>query len=416
MTTFQSVAGSYVGDASFHLLYVGDSGAQYQEVLATVRDFPGRCRVARADALSVGPESAKHVAERDDLFVFNARDCLIVVLDLNASAGQVLSHALEEIRILDLSTQSIWFVLTPRVGLSFRDFVASVAQGVAGCGSLSDCVDCLRRWYGQPGGPEIPPDLRLPISKLPSEWLPAVGHDYLRATAMMPPRSELEAAGIWQEQRLLKVWWTLVQRVLVHPWTNYPLRKLREEGEEDPTEAEKLLNGAPPLVLVPVALAPLATRLRVGVDFQIYTGREEAERLLVETGRQGGRRVIVRAPLDTIITPPDVPTVFLIDDSFELSWRHWQEAFSQNVLGAFTVSEFLRLMPESRRTWGAFCLMPLARAVDLVMELLLQTHAKLAARPDLPGKEERLALLFRLAAQVWCARGLYFGAAKGGSD
>jgi hypothetical protein len=108
--------------------------------------------------------------------------------------------------------------------------------------------------------------------------------------------------------------------------------------------------------------------------------------------------------------------VYVTEDELRLTWCQWQEAFAGNVLGAFSVPEFLSLMPANRQAWGLFCLLPLPQAVDRIVELLLRTYAGLGARPELPHKQERIAELFRLAAQAWSARGLYFGGAGGGAE
>lgn len=411
MTAFTTAARRHQQAAFFHLLYVGNDGPRCADVCATVRALPGCERVARAANLADGSEGAEAIVEREGLRVGATRGCLVVVVDLEAAGGLELRGVLTRLRAVNLSPQIICFVLAPAERLSFRSFLECVAQDVAGVGELSECLECLHRWYGQTEGPCVPPDLRLPISKLPLQWLRGINHEYLRLKIQEVTREELEAAGVWQEQRLLNVWLTAIRQVLEVPWAFCPLRRVPGDADDPPTDVENARARTPSLMLLPAALeAPLSSAgLTPAADLRLYRGAAEATRLLESARQQGQPCILVRDPADDVSeAPAGVPTVFVSADELRLPWRGWQEAFARNVLGSFLVPEFLTVLPVNRQAWGTFCLRPLAEAVDQVGALLLRTYAGLEARPERPGKQERLGAIFCHIAQAWCACGLYF--------
>jgi hypothetical protein len=352
------------------------------------------------------------VVKREDVRVGYYPGCLVVVVGRVAEDGRELHPAAAELKRSSLSGQIVCFLLAEDVRFSFRHFLEQVSANVLGIGGLEKCLASVRQWFGQEGGPGVPPDLRWPFSKEPSQWLSEVNHYYLRGTVPKLTRQELEAWSVWEEQRLLNGWLTAVRGVLESPWRAYAMSRLPEEDQDPPTDLERTLKGSGSVLLAPAELErPLsAAGLQMGTDFKVFRTAADRTRLLGEADRQKSPCLLMHDPAtEAPEGSASVPTVFVSQEEVRLSWGEWQRTFARNVLGAFSVPEFLSLVSENRPVWGAFGLLPLPQVFARMVDLLLATYSAIERRPEVPHKQERLNEVFRQIALCWCAQGLYFG-------
>lgn len=418
----------------FRLLVVGPSAERRDSVLD------------RARKLGCFGDSMEPIAADNDFAAVAARvengyavgddgGCLIVVLDLakGADDAQRVEMLAKHKKAVENSPQGVIFALgAADAQLSFSAFVDFIANNVAGFGDETSCAATLQQWCGRTGDLQGPLDLRGRYLKSPSFWLRFLKHHYLAGFVTQPAyRPLVEMAGLWEEQRVINYWQNKVRNVLVFPYQSQDANQAALKYGANPPEPFRTGNKTTALLLVPQDLVVgLSPPLQEGEQFLAYRTRAEAVSLMEETGRRGLARIlVVRTPEEVPALqasgsgPTRVPSLLVSDPATRLTWDQWQGLLARNMLGSFAQAEFLStiqrdemrdLFPVTKLKtyWTPFCFLSLREAMDEIMTLMIRTYE--AMREVKCSDETRAELLkrvFRCLAQVWCARGLYFGAA-----
>jgi hypothetical protein len=183
----------------------------------------------------------------------------------------------------------------------------------------------------------------MPTTKLPSEWLGSLKHDYFGNVIPLIKRRTPEL------NRLLKgndFWHDTVRNVLRFPFENSPARTFgMEEGDRaSDIELIRRIASTPCELVVPPWLEPslIEAGWKRGAEYSVYANKDEAEAILGGPAERGQKRILVQ---DLEIVPVDeasksFPRVIAGDHEFRMSWRGWNAALATNILGAFSRSDF----------------------------------------------------------------------------
>lgn len=417
--SLESIARNHEEQPYFRFLYVGDDPARW-EVL--------RHSVAATDCFeSIGSisqeelrQSAKKGQRRMDLAVVHLRGCLIEVWDL---ADRSSSESLQDV-IRSLPVETLWSPQAVRFGLvaegskvRFRDFITAIERDFAAIGGIDDCMNALAAWCG-PGSIDDPRKLRMSAPKLPSAWLGALKHDYFGNVVPHIFRGSSELNG-----RMISndFWHDTVRNVLRFPFYNSPGRSIGlVESDHNSEDAliRQISTTACELVVPPWMDDLLRERggwVR-GEEYSVYSGGDDAAECLEASSRRGRTRLLIR---DTALLPDSppvagVPTVLVGETEQRMTWEGWTGALSTNTLGSFSRTDFAGrsrgCLPITKAAyWKRLCFVTLAEALENVLRPMLETYAWLATNDESSANNALRLSLFRCIAQVWYAKGLYFG-------
>ncbi|HWW63004.1 MAG TPA: hypothetical protein VN181_16635 [Thermoanaerobaculia bacterium] len=179
------------------------------------------------------------------------------------------------------------------------------------------------------------------------------------------------------------------------------------------------IASAPCELVVPPWLAPSLNEegWEQGVEYSVYANKDEAEALLGGPAERGQKRILVQdleiVPVDE--APKSFPRVIAGDRQLRMSWRGWNEALATNILGAFSRSDFETTpthgcLPVVKASyWKALCFVALPESITLILEPMFETYEWLETQGEGSTNDALRRSLFECIAQVWHARGLYFG-------
>ena len=407
------IAAQYADEPYFRLVYVGDDDGRQESV--------------RRAAESIGVfESIQAISRNElrerrmDLGVVHLRGCLVQVWDL---AGEPADESIDSI-LRRLPLDAVWSPQTFRFGLisdaqelRFRDFIEAIDKDFAAVGDLTDVAGFLGTWCG-PGSLEDPRKLRMPTTKLPSEWLGSLKHDYFGNVIPLIRRRTAELNTLLKGNDF---WHDTARNVLRFPFENSPARTFGiEEGDRaSDIELIRRIASAPFELVVPPWLEPslIEAGWERGVEYSVYANKDEAEAILGGPAERGQKRILVQdleiVPVDE--APESFPRVIAGDRQLRMSWRGWNEALATNILGAFSRSDFETTpmhgcLPVVKASyWKALCFVALPESIELILEPMFETYEWLETQGEGSTNDSLRRSLFQCIAQVWHARGLYFG-------
>jgi hypothetical protein len=424
LDNLERVARNHFEQPYFRFLYVGDHSSRW-EALRQAAEATGWFETIKAISQKELRENAIARTRRMEFGVVDLRGCLVEVWDLadQPASGTELTDTLR-----GLPVEALWSPQTVRFGLApdgqelrFRDFIAAIEKNFAGVGGFADCIQAIGAWCGA-GSIEDPRKLRMSCTKSPAVWLASLKHDYFgNVIGRFPKRpAELSKALISND-----FWHDAARNVLRFPFQNSPARSLAVESDAaSDVDLIRRIALTPCELIVPTWLEESieACGWKRGVEYSVYDSGEEVEACLEAASQRGHTRILIQ---DTALMPgaataddvpnAEVPRILAGDPEQRRTWQGWTEALSANLLGSFSMSDFVNsqsrnCLPVSKAAyWKPFCFVTLPESMERILSPMLEVYAWLETQTASSVNDALRLDLFRCIAQVWYATGLYFG-------
>ena len=401
----------------FHLLCVSADPVWAEAICAEARSLRGCRTTATARGFEPGETGARATVARENIEARKSSGCLLCVADFSrpATTQEFMTRAADA-EASELSPHMILLAaVDAEIAFAFAEFVNVLAHNVARVGTRAAVSSALASLVERAANPPWPaPGWAGTVSM--RNLNVAVSHDYLVNGVMniiLLPR--VRAEGLLREQVEIDFLNQSFVNVLIEPTRLVDQRKCRKLGEEPGIEPDlvRRIHATEACFVVPDQFADGLRRS--GLYFVAWSTAAQVPEL-VRQQAAAGRGPIVVGPAAEILdldfgTAAAPPLILVGEPEHRANWHEWPRLLARNVLGSFSEPTFFAILPDKYELWKTFTVIPLAAAVNRMIELILFTRERLAQADWAGDEQDRSKYLSKIAtvgAQMMSLRDRYF--------